>query len=349
MFFNEYALTPHVFEKSYCESDVAIQKDLIYFLRGLKRNGLLANINKDLWQQEVLKHLRMLSPKVKDKLSHLLQELKKSNRLVLHESIIEDSLDGEHSWLDLMLREDEIKPYAALVQTGNIQNDNQNITTLENLLERDEWCNNVDDYIFIQTKENLALYLSDFLMYARKLTISDPYFTYNRLDEEALYIFAELFAKHRDIRMKNRKLIIHTSYNEKDYNVDITSDKYKVKWIKVFQDIYKKYGHYVTLNVWKDTNRIKSMHDRFMVTDQGGLHSGRGFGIMPAESIWTLLTENTMRSCLNIYEENVNSGIKFMFSVTKDSIVKKKVPLSEMKTVTTKSGIRKKVVNIDDN
>ena len=343
MFFDEYALTPHVFEKTYCESNLLVQKDLIYFLRGLKRNGLLANINKELWQREVFKYIQKLSPMLRDKLSSLLKELKKSNKLVLHESLTKESLESENAWLSLMLKEDEIKPYAALIQTGNIQSNSDKVTTLEMLLDSDEWHNNQDSCMVMQTKENLALYLRDFLLYARKLTISDPYFTYNKLDEEALYIFAELFAKRRGLRMKNRKLIIHTSYNEKDYNVDIRSDSYKEKWIRVFQNIYEKYGHYVILNVWKDDNRIKSMHDRFMITDQGGLHSGRGFGIMPAESIWTLMTANTIRSCLNIYEKNFNPRIKLMFSVTKDSIIKKKVPISEMKTIVTKSGIRKKV------
>jgi len=323
MFFAEYSLTPHVFEKSYHERNTSVQRDLIYFLRGLKKSGLLGNINNEIWQQEVIKYLKTLPPMARDKLSYLLQELKKSNRLVTHEDSTKESLSDEYTWLKLMLEEDAIKPYSALVYTGNIKKPNEKTTILSDLIDSDEWNKSTGDYMFTHTRDNLKLHLRDFLMYAKKLTISDSYFTYNYNDVEALYIYADLFAKRRSLRMKNRKIIIHTSYNERDYNVDIKSDSYKIKWSQVFKNIYNEYGHIVTLHVWKDTNRVKKMHDRFMITDQGGLHSGRGFGIMPAKSIWTLLNSNVMRSCLNIHEENFDHNMKRMFSITKDSIVKK--------------------------
>ena len=120
MFFSEYSLTPHIFKKSYLERSPLIQKDLIYFLKGLKENGLVGNINNEVWQQEVIKYLKTLSPTIRDKISYLLQELKKSNRLVAHEDSTTEYLDDECTWLNLMLEEDAIKPYSALIYTGNI-------------------------------------------------------------------------------------------------------------------------------------------------------------------------------------------------------------------------------------
>jgi len=87
MLFHEYAITPHVFSEKYCGNDISIQKDLIYFLKGLRKSGMIGNINKEQWQVEVKKYLAGLPLSVRDKLSQLLQELSKQNRIVLHESI----------------------------------------------------------------------------------------------------------------------------------------------------------------------------------------------------------------------------------------------------------------------
>jgi hypothetical protein len=156
-------------------------------------------------------------------------------------------------------------------------------------------------------------------MYARKLTISDPYFTYHRNDEEALLLYAELFARRRGDRLKNRQLIIHTSYNTKDKYVDIDSEIYKTKWVRLFRTIHERYGHRVTLNVWKDMNYPKIVHDRYMITDQGGIQSGRGFSIVDAESTWNLLENDDMRKCLNKFVSNFTQSFSLVFSLDKDS------------------------------
>jgi hypothetical protein len=155
-------------------------------------------------------------------------------------------------------------------------------------------------------------------MYAKKLTISDPYFTYNRNDDETLLLFADLFAQRRGKRLQNRQIIIHTSYNEKDKFVDINSLKYKIQWVRIFQKIYENYGHKVTLNVWKDENYPKLVHDRYLITDQGAIHSGRGFTIIDAESTWSLLENDDMRKCLNKFVANYAKSFSLVFSLDKD-------------------------------
>lgn len=319
MLFYEYALTPHIFSKEYCGDDVGLQKDLIAFLKGLRENSMVANINKEQWQHEVKKYLASLPLPLKDKLSQILQELKRHNRIVVHESIYNEHLSNEEKdWLELIIREDEIAPYASILFTGKTEKQNPKNQIIEELLDSSEWEGRACNYVIRQTKENLIKYLTHFLMYARKLIIIDPYFTYNRTDKEALMLYADLFAKRRGKRLQNKKIIIHTSYNTKDKFVDIDSEEYKASWVNTFRKIYNEYGHIVTLKVWKDNNRIKILHDRHMITDQSGIHSGRGFNIIDSESTWSLLGYEARRSSLNMFEDNYPSNLELIFELDKE-------------------------------
>jgi hypothetical protein len=318
MLFHEYALTPQIFAKEYCE-DRLFQKDLVNFLKGLRKNSMIGNLNKEQWQKEVKKELSLLPLSLRDKLMQLLQELSKYNRIVTHESVTkEESIKDEEQWLDLIKNEDNIEPYSAIVSTENTDKLHTNHLTIEQLLEHPSWENRRYSFILNQTKENIEKHTKKFLMYAKKLTISDPYFTYNRNDDETLLLFADLFAQRRGKRLQNRQIIIHTSYNEKDKFVDINSLKYKIQWVRLFQKIYENYGHKVTLNVWKDENYPKLVHDRYLITDQGGIHSGRGFTIIDAESTWSLLENDDMRKCLNKFVANYAKSFSLVFSLNKD-------------------------------
>ena len=164
--------------------------------------------------------------------------------------------------------------------------------------------------------QSVQKYLRDFLLYAKKLTIIDPYFTYNFRDDEALMLYAELFAKRRGNRLKNKQFILHTFYNKRDKYIDPDKDEYKNKWIKIAKDIHEKYHHQVTINVWDD----RLMHDRFMITNQGGISSGRGFGLRDnMTSFWSLIDTDTQRRQLNYFNQNANPNIKLAFSLTHES------------------------------
>ena len=320
MLFYEYAITPHVFSQEYCGDDVAIQIHLITFFKGLRKNGMIGNLNKEQWQYEVKKHLSTLPFSLKDKLSQLIQELSKHNRIVLHESIHDENLQSdEKNWLKFIDEENRVEPYSAVVYTGNVEKQSDKDMTLENLLDNPIWDDKRYSSITNQTKENLEKHLSGFLRYARKLIISDPYFTYNRSDEESLLMYAELYARRRGSRIKNRKIIIHTSYNDRDKYVDITGEAYKVQWVRLFKKIYEEYGHHVILNVWKDKNNPKLLHDRYMITDQGGIHSGRGFSIIDSESTLGVLDNYDVRICLNKFESNVPKSFDLVFSLDKET------------------------------
>ncbi len=318
MLFHEYALTPQIFSKEYCE-DRLFQKDLANFLKGLRKNSMLGNLNKEQWQREVKNELSLLPLSLRDRLMMLLQELSKYNRIVPHDSLTKDkNLEGEEEWLELMKEENDIEPYSAIITTENAKQIHTHHFTLEQLLEHPSWDNRKYSFIINQTKENLEKHTKKFLLYARKLTISDPYFTYNKNDDEVLMLYASLFAKRRGKRLKNRQIIIHTSYNEKDRYVDVNSLEYKRKWVKVFRRIYEYFGHKTTLNVWKDENRPKLVHDRYMITDQGGIYSGKGFSIDGAEFTLGLLENDDMRKCLNKFEANYAISFSLVFSLDKD-------------------------------
>jgi hypothetical protein len=314
MFFHEYAITPHVFAGNYCEMNVAVQKDLLYFLKSLRHNGLIADLNKEQWQKEIFRRFRELSPSLRDRLSHLLQQLKKHNRIVAHETIVAPKLIEERDWLEIAIREDSIEPYEALLYTGSFEATHEKAMTVEELMAREEDEETEGGVLLRQDEEGLEAALKDFLLYARKLTIIDPFFTCNRRDDRALRIIAKLYAKRRGERMRNRRIVLHVRFT-RDQRTDMSSPAYRDRWIALFEELHSDYGHEITLNAWYDSTPLKTIHDRFMITDQGGLHSGRGFGIFQGESTWSLMSYDAMRKALNTFSPNYNYDLKLAFSI----------------------------------
>ncbi len=317
MLFHEYALTPHVFEKSYLEQDTSLPIYLKFFLINLRNSGLLANMNNNEWLKVVNHYKSELSPKLRDELSKIFEELSKRNRIVTHTSIIEESLNAELDWIDLALKEEELKPYQAVFFTGLLEEKHEKMTTLEKYMENHLVCNE-DTPLLYQTLDNMEQYLTDFLAYAKRLIIIDPYFTFGLDDDKALLLFSELFAKRRGDRMKNRKILIHIFYNKKDRYHDPDATEYKKKWAQLFQKIYEKYGHDIRLNIWND----RKMHDRYMITDQGGISSSNGFGVFASRKPhWSLLKTDEVREQLNYFIPNVNPGLKskLVHSITKET------------------------------
>ncbi len=309
MFFNEFALTPHVFRKEYCEYH---SKELISFLRDVIRDfSLIANINNKQWQQDVISFIHLLSPDLKDKLSQLLQELKRCNRLVTHTTLLKDKLLDEQEWISHALKEDQIEPYETILHTGISYNRIEKVMTLEEFTDKIFLKDRPDSFLVKQTRDNIKSYLNHFLMYARKLTIIDPYFTHQG-DASALELFAELYAKRRGNRMINRKIILHVRYKE---NLD--TKQFRNMWGRACQEIFEKYGHEVIMNMWHDNNPIKVIHARMMITDQGGIDSDRGFGFANAESNWKLLSNELIRKRLNLFEPNIKNDISLAFTITK--------------------------------
>lgn len=348
MLFHEYAVTPQVFNEEYIEKDITAQIYLKIFLTNLRTNGLLANMNNNEWLKKVNEYRKGLSPKLRDELSKIFEELSKRNRIVEHKTLIEPILEEEIDWLKLALKEDGIKPYLALLFTGKFQVENEKTMTLEKFMVED-FSNDDNTPLLQQTLENMEKYLTDFLSYAKRLIIIDPYFTYNKEDEKALLLFAKLYARRRGVRIKKRKIIINIFYNTRDRFVDPSSQEYRQKWVTLFQNIYNKFDHIVRLNIWDDRN----MHDRYMITDQGGISNSNGFSAYDyRKPHWSLLKNDELREQLNYFLPNANPSIKgkLVYSFTKDSGIKdNKTSESNKKPINRPvTGLKGLITNIAD-
>ena len=316
MLFQEYAITPEVFSKEYFEKDPLREKDLLFFLKQIRTNGIIASINKNEWIIQVAKYRENLTPAFRDRLSKVFEYLQNHHRIVEHETIIEKDISSELDWLRIAIKEDELKPYIAILFTGSFEKPYEKTLSIEEFLDKDMMEYPRTGFEIEHSEHSFQKYLKDFLLYAKKLTIIDPYFTYNRRDDEALMLYADLFAKRRGNRLKNKQLIVHTYYNKRDKFVDPDKDEYKNIWIKIAKDIHEYYHHRVTINVWND----KIMHDRFMITNQGGISSGRGFSLRKnMRSFWSLIDADTQRRQLNHFNQNANPNIKLVFSLTHES------------------------------
>jgi len=310
----EFAIMPQIFSKEYIK-DIAIQKDLIHLLKDIKDIALIANLNRGKWHQEVREFLNYTPPNIKEKINALLKNLYDNNRIVEHTKI-KDILESEDEWLELAMEENNIYPFYAIITTKNrkIIDNQYTIEELENDIV-DNLKSDISKVEIEYNSDNLEKIYKQSLLYARKLTIIDPYFTYNKFDEETLYMIAEYFGKRRGERLKKRKIIIHTIFNTKDYNNNPEDKNFQNRWIEICKSIYERYGYIVTINFWENAD----MHDRYLITDQTIIHSGRGFSIVPRKTgSLNLINYSKASYILDRYNQYANKKISLKLKIDKD-------------------------------
>lgn len=290
----DFSCTPQLFTEEALSSEKSNMFYLQLFLKEIYKNGIIADLNNGDWKKNVLQQINSLPPMYKDKLLHLFSTLKDHNLIVGHKKF-ELKPSNELEWIKLAELSDDLQSFFSIVsyeQASKTQ-------TLQDLLESERWQEErLTTHHIIQNEENLLSELKPILNYARKVTLIDPYFnTLKARYRTTLNLVAEQLRIQRGNAQKGT-IEIHARF----VLGELDDSKFISSWQRSSKEIFQKYGHLCKLYLW---DKADSWHDRYIITDQCGIHVGAGLDVREdGKSTWAKLDYNTLADIVKDFREN---------------------------------------------
>ena len=299
MLFEEYSLTPQLFDEETLRRNGVPSVSISHLLYEMKVNGILADLDAEKWHEVVAEKMEGLSENSRNRLKKLMTLLRSRNRIVRHEEISKTPLEKEEDWIETALIEDGMKPYFAILHSGGVDTVGDRVFSLNDFMDSVLWEKRKPNHVFMQTPENLRKHLRDFLSYAQSLEVIDPYFDPTEIRfRESLEIFVSMLAKRRGKRISGRPIDIHTRDKSERNDERFIKDSRKL-----LKELERKYGHKLTMKVWIDERN--AWHDRYLITDQGAVSSSTGLDIRrKSESVWTVIDYSDVGKIYTFFREN---------------------------------------------
>lgn len=306
----EICITPQVFDNDHI--DTSNWKDIKTLLEAIESSGYIVGLNNQDWVKAVRENINTLeSEKVRDRFHAIFNLLKDRKRIVGHPKgdIIPES---ENDWLKIAIQLHEIREFYTILATKSYQKEVLSVEKLEdmNIIEK---FGITGSQHYLKSEEELKRLFLPLLSYAKKVTIIDPYFDISeRRYQITLKTICKCFKERRGC-------------NEKGSIIINCSSKIPVKkyWKKVIEEIFQKFGHIITINVWEKKEDAIKLHDRYIITDQAGIISAAGTDKDDyQQSEWGIKDYTTLNEILAQYKEN-SSPFKLKYIVTTSKIENK--------------------------
>jgi hypothetical protein len=272
-------------------------KDVKFLLENLKMSGYLVGIGKHKWRRDVRSRISRLDKSFQDKLNNLITILHKRNRIVDF-PIQDNTISDESEWLELVLQLHEQRNLYSIFATHS----GKNILSLESLDDVDipeEYGLSGSKRIKL-SENNMGEILLPFLSYAKKLTIVDPFFYVNNQNTKtSLELIASMLGERRGNQLKG-SIDIHCRW---DWNAKPKPNRRE--WPKIIKKIHDDYGHSICIKTWEQQPGDIRIHDRYLITNQGGLVSAAGTSIDAFKnSEWSIKDYGELAAVKDDYKDN---------------------------------------------
>ncbi|MFT6835387.1 MAG: putative phosphatase [Francisellaceae bacterium] len=293
----EVCITPQVFDNEHL--DLSNWKDIKNLLDAITESGYIVSLNSKDWTKTVLENIRVLEPKIKDRLFNVISTLKDRDRIVRHPKSQDIMLDSEDSWYKLAESLDVLRHFYKIITTKAYNNEVLTLEELEDLNISQEFGMPGSQH-YVKSIENLNKILLPFLSYSKKLTIIDPYFYLSSSRyEETLTVVAKCFMERRG-ELGKGSIIINCKYDDQKH-----TDYVLNQWQKVLVRMTEQFPHTFTINAWCVRDGELKMHDRYFITNQSGLVSAAGADKDDKQqSEWSLKTHRDLDAILSQYKVN---------------------------------------------
>jgi predicted phosphatase len=289
----EICITPQVFDNQHI--DDSNYKDIKNLLETIENSGYILGLNNQDWIKTTLQNINGIqSSKIKDRFSSIFKLLKDRNRIVGHPKGEIKPID-EEDWLKIAQELHQLRKFHTILATKSYESEILSTEALDdiNLSER---FGITGSQHYIKTDEELKKIFLPILAYAKKVTIIDPYFDISKKRYKAsLELVAQCFKERRGCREKGSITI----------NCSSKIEVKKEDWKKIISDIFRKYGHITTINIWKRKEDNIKLHERYIITNQAGIVSGAGTDKDNfQQSEWSIKDFNSIEEILLQYREN---------------------------------------------
>ncbi len=293
----EVCITPQVFDNEHL--DLSNWKDIKNLLDAITESGYIVGLNSKDWTKTVLENIRVLEPKIKDKLFNVISTLKDRDRIVRHPKSQDIMLDSEDSWYKLAESLDVLRHFYKIITTKAYSDEVLTLEELEDINIYQEFGISGSQHS-VKSIENLNKILLPFLSYSKKLTIIDPYFYLNSSRyEETLKVVAKCFMERRG-EIGKGSIIINCKYDDQKH-----TDYVLKEWQKVLVRMSEQFPHTFTINAWCVRYGELKMHDRYFITNQSGLVSAAGADKDDRQqSEWSLKDYRDLNTVISQYKVN---------------------------------------------
>ena len=191
------------------------------------------------------------------------------------------------TWLEKVEREDQQRPFHAIIAQSNPRN-NLKVIKSDELFAYDGnplW-NIPDTDVVIRNCQNLATAVEPLLKCCQRVIFIDPYFDpkKTRFTEPLEYYFNALWSNRNGV--EEPRVEIHTGIDrcfkswEKGSNRDVDDEKKAcAELVRDFERIVRNIipaGRKVEVTIWKEREKGQRLHNRYILTDIGGVLFGTG-------------------------------------------------------------------------
>lgn len=314
--FKEICITPQVFDTENISN--SNWKDLKNLLEALSNSGFIVGLNNKEWSRTVLNNVDHLPTKIRERFFGVMSLLKDRDRIVGHPKQGQTDEENEESWLKVAYQLDAICPFYKIIATQNYNDQTLSVDQLAEMNISDAF-GITGSHHYVQSADNLRYVLQPFLSYSKKLTIIDPYFNLNsHRYQQSLRVIAQEFRSRRGER-ESGKIVIHCRWFENDRSKPDTQG-YTDRWQAFLQKFKSDSPHEIEINGWEVLENSQKFHDRYLITNQGGLVSAAGTDKDDLQqSEWSMKDFNERNEILKQYKEN-SSPFRLKCCVKVDSI-----------------------------
>lgn len=310
-----FAIMPDVFDQLTINDTNREGVIVVELLRGLVKNGLLANLHAGQWLTEVLRLQNddKKSPDVRDKIRICLELLQSRNRLVRHPKGSHREENDDFRWLFWALerhRSEAANQFHGIVASeehvafSGMADDA--LVALPQALDSPCWQNRPRSVRFPKTDIELRKHMSLLLRYANRVTLIDPYMSC-RKDRffDTVQQCSALLGKH-DGSQDSGLIRIHAGDPQQDSQTDHqeTAAERLACWEQALKPVVAQNRHSFQVTLWANRSDGKHFHDRYIITDQCGIDTPGGLDFTTDAtranlSGWRLLEHDEIVDILN--------------------------------------------------
>lgn len=291
----EFALTPDVFDGDSLTSQPVLGRDLVTVLRELRDNGLVSDLHKGKWSQQILPRIETLPSNLREAVTKHLGVLRGRNRIVRRPVTQESIPRTDTQWLAEAIRSHCQLPFHAVVTTQPADDAPEAIPLLplDGVTETEQWTNRRRSVTVRRTLADYETVLGPILRYARAIYLIDPYLT---CSNPRFFSVVELCARLTGLRVSvptSADIEIHCKCADDGEPSESVLREWEERLRRLRSQLHYGQRHRFRVFVWRQRLGGENLHDRCLLTDQCGLSLPGGFdvaprGLPPGTTTWTM-------------------------------------------------------------
>ncbi|WP_163853435.1 MIT C-terminal domain-containing protein [Paenibacillus elgii] len=292
----EFALTPDLFDTSTIDNDRANYFIMRTLLSEISKNGLIANLENDLWIKNVEVRLKALSQQSRMNLLPIMKTLKDRKRIVSYSSELKSEPADDLEWLKVALKLNPKEAFHGIVMGPNIAmgeiTPEPCLVGFDKVLDSDLWNCRKTSFDVGQNEVEYCNFLKPILKHAKSLSIIDPYLsTEQRFFDTVKICLLNLSNKNVRVNLHAERREIRGLSEAQSAARTILDWEQKIKALRLPNDFGR-----VNLFLWKPRWRGQRFHDRAIITDQCGIGIEGGLDVYETTRRLTKTTFNLLDS-----------------------------------------------------